>query len=89
MPEAAREIFMENKPIQLIIADLKSGLSNVINDAHIPMICITPVIKELYEKCLLIENEQFRQAKDEYEKMFETSNSKDKPENLTGKNTNI
>lgn len=66
-----------DKPVQLIIADLKSDLSNAVNNAHLPMVCITPVIKELYEKCLLIEKEQFRQAKEEYEKSLETENNKD------------
>lgn len=56
-----------DKPMQLIIADLKLGLSNTVNNTPLPMCCITPVIKELYEQCLLIEKEQFRQAKEEYE----------------------
>lgn len=34
-----------DKPVQLVIVDLKSGLSNVINNAQLPMVCITPVIK--------------------------------------------
>lgn len=57
-----------DKPVQLMVADLKAGLSNVINNAQLPMVCITPVIKELYENCTLIEREQFMQAKGEYEK---------------------
>lgn len=56
-----------NKPIQLVIADLKSDLSNAVNNTPLPMCCITPAIKELYEQCILIEKEQFKQAKEKYE----------------------
>ena len=52
-----------NKPIQLIIADFRKEL---INDTYLPMVCITPVVKDLYEQCVLIEKEQFRQAEEEY-----------------------
>ncbi|MEZ3422516.1 MAG: hypothetical protein K1W39_02240 [Lachnospiraceae bacterium] len=55
-----------NKPIQLIIADFRKELSNTINDTYLPMVCITPVVKDLYEQCVLIEKEQFRQAEEEY-----------------------
>lgn len=65
-----------DKPVQLMVADLKAGLSNVINNAQLPMVCITPVIKELYENCTLIEREQFMQAKGEYEKNLEAENNK-------------
>ena len=34
-----------DKPVQLVIADLKSGLSNAINNAKLPMVCITQVVK--------------------------------------------
>lgn len=65
-----------DKPVQLMVADLKADLSNVINNAQLPMVCITPVIKELYENCTLIEREQFMQAKGEYEKKLEAENNK-------------
>lgn len=65
-----------DKPVQLMVADLKANLSNVINNAQLPMVCITPVIKELYENCTLIEREQFMQAKGEYEKNLEAENNK-------------
>ncbi len=55
-----------NKPIQLIIADFRKELSNTINDTYLPMVCITPVVKDLYEQCVLIEKEQFRQAEEGY-----------------------
>jgi len=65
-----------DKPVQLVIADLKSGLSNAINNAQLPMVCITPVVKELYENCMMIEREQYMQAKEGYEKSLETENNK-------------
>ncbi len=65
-----------DKPVQLVIADLKSGLSNAINNAQLPMVCITPVVKELYENCMMIEREQYIQAKEGYEKSLGTENNK-------------
>lgn len=69
-----------DKPVQLVIADLKSGLSNVLNNAQLPMVCITPVVKELYENCMLIEREQYMQAKEGYEKSLEAENNKNSQE---------
>jgi len=65
-----------NKPIQLIIAGFRKELSNAINNTHLPMVCITPVVKELYEQCVLIEKEQFRQAEEEYNQNITDKNNK-------------
>lgn len=64
-----------NKPIQLIIADFRKALSNAINNTHLPMVCITPVVKDLYEQCVLIEKEQFRQAEEEYSQNITEENN--------------
>lgn len=69
-----------NKPIQLIIADFRKELSNAINNTHLPMVCIIPVVKDLYEQCVLIEKEQFRQAEEEYTQNIKEKNNSNQEE---------
>ena len=61
-----------NKPIQLIIEDTKiklnSEVSKIINDSGLPMALITPLVKDIYERCVEIEKQQYEAVKAQYEK---------------------
>ncbi len=57
-----------DKPIQINIEELKNNIASIINDAKLPMCIITPVIKDIFEQCSLIEKQQLEFAKKEYSK---------------------
>lgn len=57
-----------NKPIQLIIEETKNNIVNTINKAELPMCCISPILKDIYEQTVLLEKQQLDMAKEEFEK---------------------
>lgn len=61
-----------DKPIQLAIEDvrlkLNSEIANIINESGLPMCCINPILRNIYERCVDIENQQLETAKAEYSK---------------------
>ena len=61
-----------DKPIQLIVEELKKNITKIINDVQIPMMCITPIIKDVYEQCISIEKQQYEIVKKEYENSLAT-----------------
>ena len=58
------------KPIQIIIeetkAELNNSISKIISSSSLPMCCITPILKEIYETCSQVEREQLELAKKKY-----------------------
>ena len=61
-----------DKPIQLIVEEFKKNIEKIINDVQIPMMCITPIIKDVYEQCIRIKRQQYEIVKKEYENSLET-----------------
>lgn len=55
------------KPIQLILTDLRQEITSNIEDKNLPMVFITPIIKDIYEQCRLIEAQQYNTVKESYE----------------------
>lgn len=59
-----------SKPIQLAIEDLKIKLNkevaNAINESGLPMCCVNPILKEIYERCITIEKQQLEAVKENY-----------------------
>lgn len=57
-----------DKPIQIMIEELKDSIVSIINDAKLPMCVITPIVKDVLEQCNFIEKQQLELAKKEYSK---------------------
>lgn len=61
-----------NKPIQLLIEDVKMQLNTeiakIINESELPMCLINPILKDIFERCIDIEKQQYEAVKSEYEK---------------------
>ena len=61
-----------NKPIQLLIEDVKmklnKSIADTINESGLPMCCINPILKDIFERCVDIEKQQYEAVKTEYEK---------------------
>lgn len=56
-----------DKPIQLILSDLRQEITSNIENKKLPMCFITPILKDIYEQCKLIETQQYNAAKTSYE----------------------
>ena len=67
-----------DKPIQLLINELKQNLVTIINDTKIPMFCITPILKDIYEQCKIVEEEQYSTALKQYEESNKENAKEDK-----------
>lgn len=55
------------KPIQLILTDLRQEITSNIEDKNLPMCFVTPIIKDVYEQCRVIEAQQYNTVKESYE----------------------
>ena len=55
------------KPIQLILSDLRQEIISNIENKNLPMCLVTPIIKDIYEQCKLIETQQYNAVKANYE----------------------
>lgn len=55
------------KPIQIVIEDLRENIAKYINDSKLPACFVTPIVKDIYEQCITLEKQQYEQAKKTYE----------------------
>lgn len=67
-----------NKPIQLVIEETKSKLNSnvlkIINESGLPMCCISPILKDIYERCVNMERQQYEAVKANYEQQKQQNN---------------
>lgn len=68
-----------NKPIQLVIEEVKMKLNqdiaNTVNATGLPMCIINPILKEIFDMCVGIEKQQYETVKAEYTKSQEQQNN--------------
>lgn len=65
-----------DKPIQIVIEETKTKFNTeivkIINESGLPMCCINPLLKNVYESCLDLERQQLETAKANYKKKLQT-----------------
>ena len=70
-----------DKPIQLAIEETKIKLNceivKIINESGLPMCCVNPLLKNVYDSCLELERQQLEDAKLNYAKQQEVSKIND------------
>lgn len=55
-----------NKPISLVMDELKGNIVNVINDSKLPICIVEPILKDIYEQISSLAKVQLEQDKKEY-----------------------
>lgn len=60
------------KPIELSVRELKEDIVKIINDYKLPPFIIRPIIQEIYNSVVNMEQQNYEQAKENYEKQSES-----------------
>lgn len=68
------------KPIQIVIEDLRKNIAKNINDTKLPACFVTPILKDIYEQCIALEKQQYEQAKKAYEDSLKNNTANKKAE---------
>lgn len=68
------------KPIQIVIEDLRETIAKDINDTKLPACFVTPILKDIYEQCIALEKQQYEQAKRTYEDSLKNDTTNKKAE---------
>ena len=50
-----------DKPISMVLNDLKRGLINIVNEACLPPCLIEPILKDLYEETHMLAQQQLQE----------------------------
>lgn len=58
---------MENKPISIILDDLKNGIADLINNSQLPPSLVEPIMKDLYNEVSMVAKQQLEQDKKNWE----------------------
>lgn len=70
-----------DKPIQLAIEETKIKLNRdivkIINESGLPVCCINPLLKDVYNSCLELERQQLEEARFNYAKQQEINKTTD------------
>ena len=56
------------KPISVVLEELKQDIINSINNTNLPICIIEPIIKDLYNEIAALSRQQLLKDKEEYEK---------------------
>ena len=59
----------KNKPISIILDDLKKELANTINNSQLPLCLIEPILKDLYQEAANMAAQQLEQDRINWEKV--------------------
>lgn len=54
------------KPLNLAIEDFKMNIGNLIGEAKLPAYILEPIIKELYNECAILAQQELEKARQEY-----------------------
>ena len=57
-----------DKPISVVLEELKQDIINSINNTNLPICIIEPIIKDLYNEIAILSKQQLAKDKEEYEK---------------------
>lgn len=55
------------KPISLKLKELKDNLVNEINESRLPMCILRPIIEDIYNQVVRVEQQEYTQDKNAYE----------------------
>lgn len=64
---------MNNKPISIILDDLKKELANAINNSQLPLCLIESILKDLYQEAANMAAQQLEQDRINWKKAEDTN----------------
>lgn len=65
------------KPLNLAIEDFKMDIGNLIGEAKLPAYILEPIIKELYNECVILAQQELEKARQEYATACEAQANKE------------
>lgn len=54
------------KPLNLAIEDFKTDIGKLVTKAQLPAYILEPIIKELYNECTMLAQQELEKARQEY-----------------------
>lgn len=54
------------KPLNLAIEEFKIDMSKLVGEAKLPAYILEPIIKELYNECIMLAQQELEKARQEY-----------------------
>ena len=64
-----------DKPISMVLNELKQGLINTVNEACLPPCLIEPILKDLYEETHMLAQQQLQEDTANYNEKIMNKNS--------------
>ena len=65
------------KPLNLAIEEFKISMSKLVGEAKLPAYILEPIIKELYNECALLAQQELEKARQEYATACEAQANKE------------
>ena len=78
---------MENtaieKPISLVMKETSDGIVKILNDAHLPLCILAPIVKDIYTEIQNGVNVEYQNSLADYNKKIEEVNKNEKSTAVT------
>lgn len=65
------------KPLNLAIEEFKIDMSKLVGEAKLPAYILEPIIKELYNECVILAQQELEKARQEYTTACEAQANKE------------
>ncbi len=65
------------KPLNIAIEDFKMDMSKLVGEAKLPAYILEPIIKELYNECAMMAQQELEKARQEYATACEAQANKE------------